>query len=555
MWRRSDSGLSRSSKLPVESGTNLQTGCTGPQASNVWENTVSVRLHTGSLFAFLIVAKSRIGLYGFIPEKVNYGCIAMGCTLLYARANSGQCRILFHKSAVSRFVDLSFPQLSPALDLITHSMQAVCTDSAQLVQTPDRSAQMFTEASQFNIQGSHFMNVAGNVNINPKPAEQRPPSLTYTTTGDTQYTPIESYCNQLLSEGRGFPLYVPAPAGNLPAEYQRKGVSIGDVGRVTQEGVFELFFNIYLPADHPINDNDVPDDFSPLARYDSRSVLPLNYKPDEFVSTSASVRRLDLPPQQGFEDFLFDGSGSQGAVLAMPFGSHAEKLTKSLEQMVEYARTNAESWYKYLNGARGCQLSNGSLYLITGWEKARTWGMASFQNAAAHSPFRLAFQPVLDSNTGAHNYRWTASGPARTKTSGHLSAQRVPLNQTVFIHGFSISLGTGIWGKLFKGVEISKIVDFQLGQANLNRDYVPFGSQGFSSSWSIGFFSGGGSTGGRQYGREEPASTDAVKISDLAPAQNLFHPSQVINSYMLQKFPDAAVVMTHDDDWRDILRS
>ncbi|KAJ7649648.1 hypothetical protein FB45DRAFT_708675, partial [Roridomyces roridus] len=98
----------------------------------------------------------------------------------------------------------------------------------------------------------------------------------------------QCYCNQLLLQGRGFPLYVPAPRGNLPEEYQRKGVSIGDVGRVTPEGVFHFFFNIYLPASHPINDNDVPDNFTPLTKYDSKSVVPMDYPPEEFVSTPAS---------------------------------------------------------------------------------------------------------------------------------------------------------------------------------------------------------------------------------------------------------------------------
>ncbi|KAJ7614037.1 hypothetical protein FB45DRAFT_260927 [Roridomyces roridus] len=433
-------------------------------------------------------------------------------------------------------------------------MEAARTDSAGLVPAPERSTQFFRESSRIGIQGSQLMNVARDVHIHQQPTAvvHSPSAGTPTTTANTQYTPGGCYCDQLLFQGRGFPLYVPAPRNNLPPEYARHGVSIGDVGRVTPEGVFDFFFNIYLPADHPINDNDVPDNFSPLTLYDSKSVLSLDYLPEDFVSTPDSVRKLDLPPKQEFEEFFFDGNGSQGAILAIPFGSHAEKLD-SLEQMLEYARTNAESWYKYVNGARGRRLSNGSLYLITGWEKARAWGMASFQNAAAQPPFRLAFQPVFDGNTSTYKYRRTASGPARTRTSGQIPAEDVALNQTVFIHGFSISLGTGIWGKLFKGVEISQIVDFRVGQTN--RDYVPYGSQGSTLSWTFGFLSGGGTTGGKQYGREDPASTDAVKISDFTPAQNFFHPSKVINNYMLQKFPDAAVVMSHDDDWRDILRA
>ncbi|KAJ7821927.1 hypothetical protein B0H14DRAFT_2454884, partial [Mycena olivaceomarginata] len=74
----------------------------------------------------------------------------------------------------------------------------------------------------------------------------------------------EIYCSQLLRQKRGFPLYDPEPRQTLPQEYQQSGVAIGDVGRITPNGAFDFFFNIYLPADHPINDNDVPENFSPL---------------------------------------------------------------------------------------------------------------------------------------------------------------------------------------------------------------------------------------------------------------------------------------------------
>ncbi|KAJ7649719.1 hypothetical protein FB45DRAFT_1464 [Roridomyces roridus] len=445
---------------------------------------------------------------------------------------------------------LSLDRLLTSSEADHHSMEAAPSGSAPgPVPAPDRSAQFFRGSSRIDIEGSHLVNAARDVNFHLPPSAvlQRPPAETHTMAGDTQYTPSQCYCNQLLHQERGFPLYVPAPLDNLPADYKRKGVSIGDVGTVTPQGVFRFFFNIYLPADHPINDNDVPDNFSPLTKYDSKSVVLRNYLPEDFVSTPDSVERLDLPtdPQREFQDFFFEGNGSQGALLAIPFGSRFEKLGDGLQQMTDYARANAESWYQHSNGTRGRQLPNGSLYLITGWEKARAWGMASFQNAAARSPFRLGFQSVLDGSTSAYKYWWTASAPARTQTSGQIPAKDVPLNQTVFIHGYSISLGAGIWHKLFNwGVDISQIADCRPGQTN--RDYIPFGSQGFSFSWSFGFLSGGGSPGGKQHDSEDPSSMDAVKISDLVPVQNFFHPSQVINDYMLQKFPDAAVVMSHD---------
>ncbi|KAJ7798016.1 hypothetical protein B0H13DRAFT_1516052, partial [Mycena leptocephala] len=67
------------------------------------------------------------------------------------------------------------------------------------------------------------------------------------------FSESEIYSNQLLRQKRGFPLYVPGPRQTLPEEYRKSGVAIGDVGRITPEGSFDFFFNIYLAADHPIN--------------------------------------------------------------------------------------------------------------------------------------------------------------------------------------------------------------------------------------------------------------------------------------------------------------
>ncbi|KAJ7856444.1 hypothetical protein B0H14DRAFT_2352727, partial [Mycena olivaceomarginata] len=143
----------------------------------------------------------------------------------------------------------------------------------------------------------------------------------------------------------------PKPQRNLAPEYRRKGVSIGDVGTITPQGTFDYFFNIYLPADDPINAH-IPDNFVPLPPY------------------------LLWTPVPGGE-FVFSCRGPNGAVLALPYGSHLEKL-QSIAEMRRYARKHAESWYKHVNETRGRALVNGSLYLITGCEKAESWGIATF---------------------------------------------------------------------------------------------------------------------------------------------------------------------------------
>ena len=60
----------------------------------------------------------------------------------------------------------------------------------------------------------------------------------------------EIYYHQLLIKKRGSPLWIPGPGMQLPIDYRRQGISIGDVGIVTHSGGFDFLFNIFQPADH-----------------------------------------------------------------------------------------------------------------------------------------------------------------------------------------------------------------------------------------------------------------------------------------------------------------
>jgi len=59
-------------------------------------------------------------------------------------------------------------------------------------------------------------------------------------------------------------MWIPGPSMRLPKEYRRNGIGIGDVGIVYRSEGFSFLFNIFLPADHPVNTGRVPDDFEPL---------------------------------------------------------------------------------------------------------------------------------------------------------------------------------------------------------------------------------------------------------------------------------------------------
>jgi hypothetical protein len=201
--------------------------------------------------------------------------------------------------------------------------------------------------------------------------------------------------------------------------------------------------------------------------------------------------------------FVFNCHAPQGAVLALPHGSRLQKL-ENLETVRTYAATHAESWFKYINGPRGRRL-HGSLYLVTGCEKAASWGLASFHSV--YDAFQLSFKPT----TGANQYRWRGN-PAQKKYHDPFPIHEAPQNQTTFIHGLSISLGTGPWARLFETIQIREIINMEsrLGSAGGNSMSSAQGSSLLSQV--LGFFGGGAAMDGnyaRQHGH--------VVLSDLPP--------------------------------------
>ncbi|KAJ6472620.1 hypothetical protein C8R45DRAFT_413449, partial [Mycena sanguinolenta] len=384
-------------------------------------------------------------------------------------------------------------------------------------------------------------------NVNPEP----PPPLNII---DENFSECEIYSNQLLRRKRGFPLYAPGPSEMLPTEYQRNGIAIGDVGRVTSEGLFDFFFNIYLDADDPINGTRVPHDFCPLPKYDPTDVTVVHYDPGNYISTSSIHKIVDDPQLDQFPggEFVFSCRAPQGAVLALPHGGELKKL-ENLQTVREYATTHAESWYTYIQGPRGRAIDNGSLYLVTGCEKASSWGMAFFHSIRNEDTFQAYFRPPQQANSNPQ-YRWMGVGrfPAQHKHYNRPLPPNDLLNQTVFVHGFSISLSQKISGRLFTttvvDVDVADIVQSQLGNSpGSNSGAQSQGSSAFS--WLLGFWNGGTASGGKQRAQ----GSESVVLSDFPPIQNIFHPGKLINEYLLHKVPEAVVVITHDDDWADIL--
>jgi hypothetical protein len=241
--------------------------------------------------------------------------------------------------------------------------------------------------------------------------------------------------------------------------------------------------------------------------------------------------------------FSFLCSASEGAILTLPDG--ASRLDyRGLGRFREYGSENAESWYRYINGPRAREAENGSIYLITGCDKTRSWGVASFANVS--NSFALTFTAIVAGETNVDStFSWADAGLAATN-SGPVpieyfdgDAERPP-NQCTFVRGFKISLSRSLWAGL-RGWKagVSSIVDVKPGDVLSRNSSVPFGS---GSSWFGGLLSipGSQNSATHQKHSEGMASDDA---GAFVPKQGVvitsdFHPV----SYVSAKFKTVTVV-------------
>ncbi|KAF7307777.1 hypothetical protein MKEN_01137800 [Mycena kentingensis (nom. inval.)] len=417
-------------------------------------------------------------------------------------------------------------------------------------------AAFFPEAQDMGVYGSNFMNVQGNFVVNAPVPPHAGAGSEPQAGADGVEPRIQPdslfYSAQLLRQGRGFPLYEPSPQQNLPAGYRDNGVSIGDVGRVTPDGIFDFLFNIYRAANDPIHVRGVPENFQPLERAADEAVVygggdpfelfVLDNPPGDYVST-ASVEEHAALSEATFPgaNFVFRCRGATGAVLALPHGSQTQRHL-NMDVLRAYAAKHAYSWYKFANGPRGRGLRNGSLCLVYGAEKAPSWGMATFRRLPTNETFPLPFHPIANSEERGFEYRWARGTPARTKTKISLRS----LNQTPFIHGLTMSLGESLRASFFGKVELSELVDSAAAEleGRGGSKTIPYSGGGSLFSLSFGFFY---SASGRQH-------AGATRVEDTNALPEIINPSEIINNYILQQYPSTLVAITDDDVWKDIMR-
>jgi hypothetical protein len=273
-------------------------------------------------------------------------------------------------------------------------------------------------------------------------------------------------------------------------------------------------FNICLPADHPINQQGLPEGFSPLfPQLQSTDVQGHMAFPSDHYLATESVEKSQRA--NGSSEIVFESFTSEGAILTMPLGAHAEDIV-NVWRFRQYLAANVVSWYRYVNDIRGREARNGDVRLVVGCDKASSWGMATFANSSAQD-FQLKFKPTGE-DSSRQTYVWEHSGmvetkagpdPAETedlKSRGDSGASALYKNQCLFLRTMNATVRDDVWQGL--GFDFESTMDIQI-------DTYP--------NWT--------------------------NFNSALAA----HPSKAMNEYILTNNRHARIAITQDSDWISLI--
>jgi hypothetical protein len=115
----------------------------------------------------------------------------------------------------------------------------------------------------------------------------------------------------------------------------------------------------------------------------------------------------------------------------------------------------AFDWYEIAKELYGESIRNDSLYLITGFYKARSWSLASFHDATATEPRHIRVVP-REGEVTAPGRDWKCTFPVQYR-DGPGPGHNGNVNQTVFISGFKIAIRDDVFGWLSQKPEVQPV--------------------------------------------------------------------------------------------------
>ncbi|KAI3610019.1 multiple ankyrin repeats single kh domain [Moniliophthora roreri] len=430
----------------------------------------------------------------------------------------------------------------------------------------DQEGGFFQNSSDFVINGGVFTNGGSSAK----------------STGIADHEQLQSesevYARMLLLKKKGYPLWNPNVSDDLPPEYRKRGVSIGDVGTIDEEGRFEYFFNILLPADHPSNmAGGVPAGFIPLSVGPGKKER--SYPPGTHIAHPWSdihkrqlgrhevelSRELEdalgtrkIPPEVRY-GFQIEANSSEGAILFLPEGGICED-NQNENAFDNYAARNAISWYTHVNGVLGRCLGGNSLLLVTGVDKTTAWGVASF----SHAKKRVSMTMVPSACTQSKYWFCSVSCAAAHSGPPHNALRELDLstdletpNQCVFVRGIRVSVRPAIfpWASRV-AVQTCSLQRLSVGDILSQSRFIPFKKVFVSSEVSASPNDAGGdhpTDAGEDYHRALAKPT--VSTERVPPRSLPYHPLAVINKHLLDEHYNADVVLSHDSCWFSLIKN
>ena len=158
-----------------------------------------------------------------------------------------------------------------------------------------------------------------------------------------------------------------------------------------------------------------------------------------------------------YSDIVFESSASEGAILTMPRGARSNDLGNSA-RFREYTAANVADWYRFINGPRGREAKNGDVRLVVGFDKATTWGIATFANQTQQNSCLLKFG--LSDGDPASTYKWSEYSGVADVRAGPDSDEIDELrfdgdppdvqfeNQCLFVRTLNATLADDVWADI-----------------------------------------------------------------------------------------------------------
>lgn len=199
-------------------------------------------------------------------------------------------------------------------------------------------------------------------------------------------------------------------------------------------------------------------------------------------------------------------SSNEGALLVLPEGAERHDV-RDPRPFFEQASRHAATWYHFAEENLGRIISHDSIYVITGFHKARSWGLAGYQNEQGNSDFSAQFTVgAREGGNLAAGYSWETSRSMDWRV-GPLDGLGLP-NQSVFIRGFKIALRSTV-----QGVP-QRWVSFQPSQPIVRSNHgTSSGDSWLANVWrGISKTIGASSEGGNRSAGPDPRGNAGVRI-------------------------------------------